>query len=108
MGAPPDERRLLVLDATEQASRALFTGGSDGYAAPVWIDAQTLGAIRQHEGGLDAVAVPLADGAPRRLCRLDSADMDWSPDRRSIVCAETDTPIRAGGRTTLRVLSTGL
>jgi Tol biopolymer transport system component len=83
---------------------------ADGYRyqAPVWIDRHRIGAVRSAPGkGIEAVAIPSAGGQARVLCRLPSFDLDWSPDRKKIVCASDEKP-RPAALTTLRVFATGL
>jgi len=92
----------VMAGSGKEALRRVSPNDGRGYLAPVWIDRQTLGALRPSGAGYEAVAIPLRGGPARVLCRLPSDDVDWSPDRRRIVCA-----IPARGRpaapTTLRV-----
>lgn len=83
---------------------------ADGYRyhAPVWIDQNWIGAVRTAPGrAIEAVAIPAVGGPGRVLCRLPSFDLDWSPDRKRIVCASYQKE-RPAALTTLRVYSTGL
>jgi Tol biopolymer transport system component len=99
----PDRYAVWVLDAEgSEPARRVSPEDGHGYLAPVWMDGSTLGALRPAGLEYDAVAFS-ADGGPARvLCRLPSDDMDWSPDRRSIVCA-IPTKGKPAGPMTLRV-----
>lgn len=114
---------LLPVD-TEDTSMAVAASGPlevRGLFALLWIDHQSIGALRyQGEGeGIEVVLIdwiaPSGDSSrPRRLCQLPSDDMDWSPDRRLIVCASPKatemSPNKAAPqvRTTLQIVTTGL
>lgn len=96
---------IWVVDADGRGpARRVSPDDGRGYLAPVWIDARTLGALRPLGTEWEAVALPLRGGPLRVLCRLPSSDIDWSPDRRRIVCA-MPSEAKPGASTTLRVFS---
>lgn len=81
-----------------------------GYLSPVWIDPDTLGAIRTAKSGWEVVSLAAnGRGEPRLLCNLPSDDFDWSPDRKQIIFASTERVASRGNpRTTLGTVSTGV
>ncbi|MCS6775738.1 MAG: hypothetical protein RMJ43_02105 [Chloroherpetonaceae bacterium] len=101
---------LWTLDLTTGQARCVRPAESRGYLAPVWIDNNRIGALLGDGTRFTVVAVVRDTGQMRTLGALDSADCDWSPDRRWIVYA----PDREGGAqgssrsTTLRLLETGV
>lgn len=117
----PDNSRLavtVVARAGSAATRDLWIVSRRGVAPPrripgswigaAWVDQRRLVALRRAPGGaFEAALLDAATGLARPLIAVPSDDMDWSPDRRSIVCA---VPVTKGpaASVTLRVLRTGL
>lgn len=110
--APLDHKQysvwVLEIGNNRPPRRISPMGDMRGYLAPIWIDSQTIGALRTAESGYVAVALSLKGLPPRDLCRVPSDDLDWSPDRKRIVCATAPTKGKPAAPTTLRVISTGL
>ena len=80
--------RVAVLDGNHCAK---FVSPDDGrgYFAPVWIDAQTIGALATAENAdFAVVALNLKTGTSRRMGTISTADCDWSPDRTRLVYAD--------------------
>lgn len=104
----PDQYRVCLLSAGGGSIRVVSPQDGHGYQYPVWINEYTLGALRTSKDGFDAVALSLEAGQHAGvLCHLPSDDIDWSPDRRHIVCAEAGKT-KPAALTTLRVYETGL
>lgn len=101
---------LWVLDLARGQARCVRPAESRGYLAPVWIDNNRIGALLG-DGMRFAVAAIVRDtGQMRVLGTIDSADCDWSPDRRRIVYASDCSADTEGSfhSTTLRLLETGV
>ncbi len=112
----------LALDnslANARAAPGIDPSNKDGYAAAVWMDSRTLGAIRISQGKdpgsrYSAVSIylppdPHRYSAVTTIAELPSADMDWSPDRTRIVAAGPPAEPRAGTTallTTLHLIKT--
>lgn len=75
---------------------------SAGYSAPAWQDPATVLAARWGDA-LEAVQISLATRSVRRLCRLPSDDLDWSPYRRRVAVG-TARPLIPPLLTTIQVL----
>ena len=59
-----------------------------GYFAPVWINAQTIGALATQSGGSFAVvALNIRTKKARTLGEIPTSDCDWSPHRTRLVYA---------------------
>lgn len=110
--APLDQKQysvwVLQIGSKEPPRRVSPSGDTRGYLAPVWIDSQTIGALRTAENGYVAVALSLKGLPPRDLCRVPSDDLDWSPDRKRIVCATAPIKRKPAALTSLQVIPTGL
>jgi Tol biopolymer transport system component len=104
-----ESNSLWITDAGRQGTlRRVSPVDEYHYHAPIWIDGFRLGAVRSRSGKeIEAVWMPSAGGSARVLCKLSSFDLDWSPDRKRIVCASYDKQ-RPAALTMLRVYSTGL
>jgi hypothetical protein len=101
---------LWTLRRDGGAARRVSPADGRGYFAPVWIGSGRLGALSPHGARCAVVTVNIADRAVRTLGAIDSADCDWSPDRRRIVYATpaADTPPNPDTPTTLRTFETGV
>lgn len=107
---------MLELGGKPRAAPGIDPSNQDGYAAPIWIDSDTLGAIRIRDGGgFTAVSIGLRPDPQRyfameTIANLPTADMDWSPDRKWIVVAGPGTTPAHGREplsTTIEVIPTG-
>jgi dipeptidyl aminopeptidase/acylaminoacyl peptidase len=80
-------------DAEPVAAPGVDASNQDGYAAPVWLDVDRIGALRIREGGgYQMVAVSLGRdlhsfSAVTPIVDLPGADFDWSPDHTRVVAA---------------------
>lgn len=101
---------LWVVDRDGRNARRVGRNDGHGCFAPVWIGNDRLGALSPNGARFDVVTVALQDGAIRRLGTIDSADCDWSPDRRRIVYASPSylDEDALTGPATLRFLETGV
>lgn len=72
-----------------------------GYLAPVWLGNERIAALRKAATGYDVASWDMQGGAPKTMGRVESADCDWSPDRKRVVFA---TSRRNEKPTTLGVL----
>ena len=79
--------QIAVFDGRGGMKRVSPNDGR-GYFAPVWINADTLGAIATTNSGAFAVMVlNLKTGRARQAGEIPTADCDWSPDRMRLVYA---------------------
>jgi dipeptidyl aminopeptidase/acylaminoacyl peptidase len=106
----PKQYSVWVLEYGKDASLRRVSPKEDecGYLAPIWINAHTIGALRIAKEGFIAVALSLKGLPPRALCHVPSDDLDWSPDRKYIVCATALPKGKPAASTTLRVIPTGM
>lgn len=81
------------------------------YLTPIWINGSTLGALRGVPGKsrtFEAVSLSVETMTkPRLLCMLPGDDVDWSPDRKRIVCALSGKT-SPNASTTMQIYETGL
>jgi dipeptidyl aminopeptidase/acylaminoacyl peptidase len=110
----PESYKVCVI-ATEGTASIKVVSPNDGhgYQYPVWIDNKTIGGLKTAKEGFDAMSLPLDTRQQARvLCHVPTDDLDWSPDRRHIVCAEASKTeagkTKPATLTTLRVYETGL
>ena len=101
---------VWVVNSDNSGAKRVSPLDERGYIAPVWIDERRLGALSPNQDRFDVVTIDIVKGTVRRIGTIDTADCDWSPDRRQIVYAPAPS-----GRvnspddpTTLRILDTHL
>ena len=92
---------LALMDGSGK-SQPVSPKDGRGYFAPVWIDAQTLGALAMStSGNFSVIALNLTTGKTRTLGEIPTSDCDWSPDRMRLVYA---VPPSATGGAGLKIL----
>jgi dipeptidyl aminopeptidase/acylaminoacyl peptidase len=101
---------IWVVDVRSGAARAVSPDDGRGYFAPVWIGGGRLGSLSPDGDRFHVVAIDVASRSARPVGVIDTADCDWSPDRRRIVyaAAPSGRPNSADNPTTLRMLETKL
>jgi dipeptidyl aminopeptidase/acylaminoacyl peptidase len=101
---------LWTLRRDSGEARRVSPADGRGYFAPVWIGNGRLGALSPRGARCAVVTVDIADRTVRTLGEIESADCDWSPDRRRIVYATpaADAPPNPDSPTTLRMFETGI
>lgn len=85
---PGGESVWLVEARPGAVARRLTRSGDGDVLAPVFLDSASVGALRRRGPAYEAVAVPVERGPMRRIAQVPAADLDWAPDRRSIVCVD--------------------
>jgi dipeptidyl aminopeptidase/acylaminoacyl peptidase len=99
---------IWMVDARGRHLRRISPRDGKGYFAPEWIGKDKVGALSPHGSRFDVVVFDLSTGHHWVVGTIDSADIDWSPDRAYIVYATARNRPLAEGRTTLKLLETGL
>lgn len=99
---------IWTVDAQGRHLRRISPRDGRGYFAPEWIGLNKVGALSPHGSRFDVVVFDLSTGQHWVVGTIDSADMDWSPDRAYIVYATAQNRLLGERRTTLKLLETGL
>ena len=88
---------VAIMDGSGN-SKTVSPNDGRGYFAPVWINAQTLGALATlPNGNFAVVALDATAGTARTLGEIPTADCDWSPDRTRLVYAAPPSADSNGG-----------
>ncbi len=109
----PEKSEIWTLQRDGAEARRASPRDGQGYCAPVWIDNETLGALSPRGARFAVVTWRVKAKTVSAAGLIDSADCDWSPDRRQIVYAAplpmgTSAGAKGMPPTTLRLFDTGL
>ena len=76
--------QLWVMQADGSGALCVSPPDGRGYFAPVWLGNHKLGALSPNASKYEVVILDISAKSAQRLGTIESADCDWSPDRRSI------------------------
>ena len=95
-----------MLKRSSGVAERVSPSDTQGYFAPVWIDAHHIGALSPRDSRFDVVTIDLLGRAKQKIGAIVSADCDWSPDRKHIVYAaeRAGTTADPDNATTLHLL----
>jgi dipeptidyl aminopeptidase/acylaminoacyl peptidase len=89
-------------------ARRISPQDGQGYLAPVWIQSQRVGALSPQKMAYQVVILERERERKTILGEIETADCDWSPDRRSIAYATRPTRRPPETTTTMRFFETGI
>ena len=83
----PETHSLYLVTLKDGRLKPMGGNELSGLYAPTWVNEHQIASIRKVNDGYELLLESATGGGRRRLCKLPTDDMDWSPDKKQIVCA---------------------